>query len=151
MPGTRRDGDRCSCALAVSTRSGYAYNEEAFQYLLGVQRRRSQRSDRPFLLLLFDLRHPSGLPARIDAALARKLFAGLWRALREADVIGWYREEQIAGAVLTDLGTGPCADVSEVIMRRVQVTLSETLPQDIARRLQMRVCSLQPRLLSALS
>jgi hypothetical protein len=128
---------------------GHAYNEEAFQYLLGVQRKRSQRSDRPFVLLLVELQQQPGLGVRIEPAVARKLFAGLWRALREADVIGWYREEKIAGAVLPDLGSGSWPDVSQLIVQRVDSALAGLVPRDIARRLQIRVCQIQPKLTSS--
>ena len=150
MPGTRLESDQCSCALAVDTWRGHAYNEEAFQYLLGVHRKRSQRSNRSFLLLLVDLQQQPGFGLRIDPAMARKVFSGLWRALREADVIGWYREDQIAGAVLTDLGSGEPLEVSRQIVQRVDAGLAEVLPPSVARRLQIRICQIQPKLTSLL-
>jgi hypothetical protein len=148
VAGTHRESDQCSCDVAVDSRLGHAYNEEAFRYLLGVQQKRSQRSDRSFLLLLVDLKDQPGLGGRIDPATARKLFSGLWRALREVDVIGWYREERIAGAVLTEFGNGAVADVSRLIVQRVTDTLAEAVSPSIARRLQVRVCQIQPRLKS---
>ena len=148
MPGIRRESDRCSCALVVDTSLGHAFNEEAFQYLLGVHRRRSQRSDRPFLLLLVDLQQHGGLGVRIDAAIAKKLFSGLCRVLREADVIGWYREEKIAGAVLSDLGTGCSVDVPRQIEQRVAAMIRDDIPRDVGRRLQIRICQIQPKLMS---
>lgn len=148
MPGTRRDSDGCSCGLALDGRLGHAYNEEAFRYLLGVQQKRSERSDAPFLLLLVDLKEHPALSARIEPAIARKLFAGLWRALREADVIGWYREDRIAGALLTELPDGTRDEASRVITERVGNVLSVVLPPNIVGRLQVRVCQIQPRLKS---
>src|SRR5688572_1911206 len=111
----RRESHRCSCGLAADSRLGHAYNEEAFRYLLAVQQRRAERSDRPFLLLLVDLEQDEGLGVRIEPAIARRIFASLWRALREADVIGWYREERTAGAVLTQLGPVPADEMSQII------------------------------------
>lgn len=132
----------------MDSRLGYAYNEEAFRYLLGVQRRRSERSDRPFLLLLVDLKEQPGLSVRIEPTVARKLFSGLWRALREADVVGWYREARIAGAVLTEFGNGSRTEVSRIITHRVGDVLSVVLPPSVVLRLQVRVCQIQPRLKS---
>jgi hypothetical protein len=148
VPGIRREADGCSCGLALDGRLGHAYNEEAFRYLLGVQQKRSERSDAPFLLLLVQLKEHPTLGARIEPWIARKLFAGLWRALREADVIGWYREEQIAGALLTELPSGPREEASRVVTQRVADTLLVLLPSSIADRLQVRVCQIQPRLKS---
>jgi hypothetical protein len=129
-------------------RLGHAYNEEAFRYLLGVQARRAERCDRPFLLLLVDLKEQPGLGVRIDPPVARKLFAGLCGALREADVIGWYREERIAGAVLTEFGTDSSNETSSVVAGRVADVLSVILPSRVARRVQVRVCRMRPRLKS---
>ena len=145
MSGTRRESDQCSCDIAVDTRLGHAYNEEAFRYLLGVQSKRSQRSDRSFLLLLVDLKDQPGTDRRIDPPMARKVFSGLWRALREVDVVGWYREQRIAGAVLTEFGDRPVADVTRLITQRVTEVLSQAVPA-AASRLQVRVCQIQPRL-----
>lgn len=148
VAGTRRESDRCSCDVAVDSRLGHAYNEEAFRYLLGVQRKRSQRSDRSFLLLLVELKEQPGSGVRIDPPSARKIFGCLWRVLRDADVIGWYREERIAGAVLTEFGNGSSADASPLIVQRVSDVLSDDVPASLARRLQVRICHIQPRLKS---
>src|SRR5437773_6899511 len=52
------------------------YNEEAFQYFLDVEERRSERSSRPFLLLLADLNGRPGTSLRMDPDVAAKLFSG---------------------------------------------------------------------------
>jgi hypothetical protein len=148
VAGTHRESDRCSCDLAVDSRFGYAYNEEAFRYLLAVQQKRSQRSERPFLLLLVELTEQPGAAARIDATTARKLFSSLWRALREADVIGWYRDARVAGAVLTEARNESWADVSQRIVQRVTDALTGSMPPSVSRRLQVRICHMQPRLKS---
>src|SRR5258705_3194143 len=44
----------CTCALSL-TANGAAYNEEAFRYLLDVERERFEASNQPFVLLLVDL------------------------------------------------------------------------------------------------
>jgi hypothetical protein len=129
-------------------RLGHACNEEAFRYLLGVQQRRSERSNRPFLLLLVDLKGRPGLEARIDRTIARPLFAGLCHALRETDVIGWYRDERTAGAVLTPCGDESCAEVARDVTQRVSTVLGEALPARVASRLLVRVCEFHPTLTS---
>ena len=145
----RADVDRCSCGLVLDGPLGHAYNEEAFRYLLGLHRRRSQRSDRPFVLVLVELKQQGTLRTRIEHPVARRLFSGLCSALRDSDVIGWYQDGQIAGAVLTDVGTGTWAHVSGVIARRVESTLTDAVPRTIGERLQVRVCQIQPKLLTS--
>ncbi len=140
--------DRCSCGLAIESSQCYAYDEEAFGYLLRVQRKRSERAARPFRLLLVDLKEQPGHPIRIESRVARVLLAGLWRALREDDIIGWYDTSCVAGALLAECGDDSPAESSEVIVHRVTEVLGASLPPDIAARLQVRVCQIQPRLTS---
>jgi hypothetical protein len=132
MLGKSPDTDRCSCGLAMDSRIGHAYNEEAFRYLLSLQRKRAERSDQPFLLVLVDFAGESGSAARIDPMLARKLFSGLCCALRETDLIGWYREEQIAGALLPAPGGQSWPEVSAIVTQRIDRILSESLPESAA-------------------
>jgi hypothetical protein len=133
------ESDRCSCGVALESRLGRAYNEEAFRHFLVIERKRAERSGRPFRLLLVDLKEQPRISVRIDPVLAPKLFGGLWLCLRETDIIGWYREEHVAGALLTDLGDGPLAEISRQVGQRVTRVLSEGLPSGVARRLQVRV------------
>ena len=137
------DGDQCSCGLALDGPT-QAYNEKAFQYFLALERKRSEYSDRPFLLLLVELKKQPGTGERLEPRVTGKLFASLWQALRETDVIGWYREQQVAGAVLT-FADGPDADASSRIADRVGRTLTDSLSPDIVRRLQVRVYQLPAR------
>jgi len=135
----RGESDRCLCGVALEGRLGQAYNEQAFRSFLAIERKRSERSGCPFLLLLVDLKEQSGVSVRIDPIVAAKLFSALWLCLRETDCIGWYREERVAGAVLTELGDRHPTEVCRLIGQRVSGVLSEGLPANVARRLQVRV------------
>ena len=135
----RGESDRCPCGVALEGRLGQAYNEQAFRYFLAIERKRSERSGCPFLLLLVDLKEQSGASVRIDPMVAPKLFSALWLCLRETDCIGWYREERVAGAVLTELGDRRPTEVCRLIGQRVSGVLCEGLPSNVAHRLQVRV------------
>src|SRR5215510_13529995 len=64
-----------SCGFALPDGSSDAYNEEAFQYFLEIERKRSEMSNRPFLLMLIEFsRQPVGILPDIDTGTARKLF-----------------------------------------------------------------------------
>jgi hypothetical protein len=135
------DADYGSCDLARDLGASTAYNQEAFRYFLANERKRSELSNRPFLLLLVDLQQPQ-LNGRIQAPVASKLFAGLVTCLRDTDVIGWYHEGRVAGAVLTHVEDAQSIDVSGEIRGRVTRLLSAALPAAIAARLQVRVYQL---------
>jgi hypothetical protein len=137
--------NRCTCGFAK--RGGLdAYNEEAFWYLLRVERRRSERSRRPFLLVLVVLPNEPGARVRILQPFVDKVFSGLFRVLRETDVIGWYREGQIAGAVLSGQGDAAWTDISARIIERVTDALSHALSAPTSQRLQVRAYQIQPTL-----
>jgi len=135
----RADPDMCPSGVALEDRLGHAYNEQAFRYLLAIEQKRSERSGCPFLLLLVDLKEKSGIGVRIDPMVASKLFSALGLCLRETDVVGWYREERVAGAVLIELGERRPTEVSRLIGQRVKDRLYAGLPSNVARRLQVRI------------
>lgn len=130
---------RCACGVALKSQLGPAYNEEAFQYLLAIERTRSERSGRPFLLLMVDLKEQPGGSARIDSTIAGKLFRGLSHSLRETDFIGWYGHERAVGAVLPEFRAALWPEVSHRVRQRVHGALCQRLSTDVACRLQVRV------------
>lgn len=137
----------CSCGFAL-TGHGETYNEEAFHHFLSIERKRSEASTRPFLLLLVEFDKHLGLPVPIGHEVASRLFAALARSLRDTDVIGWYREQRIAGAVLTDLGDAPQI-IMPAITQRVRAFLQCDLPGDIASLVQVRLYQLPARIEAA--
>ena len=137
--------DRSSHGFALRDGSAEAYNEEAFQYFLEIERKRSEISNRPFLLMLIESnRHPAGVYPEIDAVTAGKLFSILRRCVRETDFIGWYREGRVAGAVLTQDGEPDRDDLSEVVRSRVREALDKHFPPHRPRGFQVRVYQLTP-------
>jgi hypothetical protein len=129
---------RCSCALTPAA-YGEAYNEEAFHFLLSIERKRFERSHRPFVLALIELESRPGQPERMDPAISGCVFDGLTRSLRETDVVGWYRDGRIVGAMLTHLGDGTPEDVSRELCTRMTQTLRADLPPHAADRLKVQL------------
>lgn len=134
----RDGGDRCACGVAVKSRRAHAYNEEAFRYFFALERQRARRTGRPFLLLLVDLKEHPGARAHLEPRLVPKLFWGLSRCLRETDIMGWYRERRVAGALLTGLDEEPRPEIAGLFGRRITQVLCEVLPRDTTR-LQVRL------------
>src|SRR5215831_10702069 len=78
----RIDADWCGCGMASDAVPG-AYNEEAFRYFLDVERRRSEISNQPFVLVLLNLRMPAG--PEVTSPHPEVLLAGLSHVVRETD------------------------------------------------------------------
>jgi hypothetical protein len=115
------------------------YNEEAFRHFLGLERRRSERASRSFVLVLVSLRTSPGETTSIAPALAARLFAGLAECVREIDFVGWFRKERVAGAVLIQGPATPGPEATRRIGDRVTAALTGRVSSRVARRLHVRV------------
>ncbi len=139
-----KPGDREAVHTSGTCRCGMAhaagvYNEEAFQYLLSVEYKRFARSQRPFVLALIEEAAAAPESPRMDSAVSTKVFAALAHALRETDVIGWYRDGRVVGALLTHLGDPPITEVSRLMSDKITRALHEELPGRSADRLTAKL------------
>ena len=77
-PPSLEKTDRSSFGPAPEDRTGRSYNEAAFRYFLTLERKRSERAGRSFLLLLVDLEERTGSDGRFELKVASRLFDALW-------------------------------------------------------------------------
>jgi lipopolysaccharide/colanic/teichoic acid biosynthesis glycosyltransferase len=75
------------------------YDEQFFNDLLQVEKRRTERSRRPFLLMLIDLEN---LDPREREEVARQIATAVFSMSRETDVKGWYKRASVMGIIYTD-------------------------------------------------
>lgn len=121
------------------------YDEETFRYFLDVERARAGRSNDSLRLLFASFEQAPGKPAPMPPGSAERLFKGLKVALRETDVMGWYRQGRVAGAVLIDRPGSPANGFGSLIEQRVGDELRHRLPAKVANSLRVRVMHLTPR------
>jgi len=119
--------------------AGHVYNEEAFRYFLEIEEKRAERSQVPFFLLLIAPRQHPRAEQPFSPANASRLFDVLKHVLRDTDFTGWYRQDFVAGAVLTQLGPAGAVDVSRLITERVSAALGQGLPGAVADRLDIQI------------
>jgi hypothetical protein len=129
-------------ALHASESDYLAYNEAAFRHFLNVERNRAVRLGGSLLLMLVEMNGERG-GGRLRPAVADRLFAALGGCVREIDFIGWYRWDRVIGAVLTQGSEATPPEVCRRIGERAAATLSEELPADLRRRVQVRVLQLR--------
>lgn len=94
-------------------------SEQVFLRLLTLERKRSERSGRTFLLVVLD---GASLFSRSRTAMA-KVTSGLCASVRETDLIGWYRQDSAVGIILTELGSADRASIRRAMLD----TLSSSL------------------------
>jgi hypothetical protein len=130
---------------ALECAPGSEYDEETFLYFLAMERARAGRSKQRLRLLLATLEAVPGKPDGIPPASAAKLFRGLKALLRDTDIMGWYRQDRVAGAILTAPAGTPDDETSDLIEGRVREGLLDRLPSNLARVLRVRITQQGPR------
>jgi hypothetical protein len=131
--------------VAMQGQLGKAYTEQAFRHLLEVERARAGRSERELRLVLVTVRNGQpGTVERLRPSVASRIFEGLWLTVREMDLVGWFRDGRVAGAVLAERAAGDAA-TSAAIQRRVGEVLVQKLPPQVASRLRVRIVNVAPR------
>lgn len=130
---------------ALECAPGKEYDEETFLYFLAIERARAERANRRLRLLLATVELLPGKPVPIRPSNASRLFEGLRLSLRDTDVMGWYRQDRVAGAVLSEPPGALLCEMSELIEARVGEGLRQRLPSRIARSLCVRVVLQGPR------
>ena len=78
-------------------------NQEAFDRIIAMERKRTERSKQPFLLMLLEDARPQG--SRNNGGPLDSLLPALLSSIRETDVIGWYKNRTTVGVMYTGLVT----------------------------------------------
>src|SRR5262245_59262154 len=74
--------------------------EDAFVSMLYLERRRAERADKRFVLMLVDVQRVIG-DGRSARSTLGKITGALCSAVRETDIVGWYLEDQLIGVIGT--------------------------------------------------
>jgi hypothetical protein len=109
--------------VSVADRS--ILHEDAFRRMLSLERKRAQRSQKPFLLTLLEMENElAGERSRTTLA---KILSALDSTTRETDVTGWYRSECVVGVMFTEIALEDRTSILATIMARVSETLRSHL------------------------
>jgi lipopolysaccharide/colanic/teichoic acid biosynthesis glycosyltransferase len=96
-------------------------SQEAFHKMISLERRRTERSRKPFLLMLLDL-GDSLSPAAMHKNV-KNLLSALAASTRETDIVGWYEANHVMGVMFTEIG----AEDRETIVNTMTARLTEIL------------------------
>jgi lipopolysaccharide/colanic/teichoic acid biosynthesis glycosyltransferase len=100
-------------------------NEGAFHRVISLERKRTERSRKPFLLMLLDMgNRPQS--DKNERALD-KILSALSLSTRETDVTGWYKNNSVVGVMFTELGVDDPNSALSTMMTRVSETLRSNL------------------------
>lgn len=113
--------------------SGEVLSEETFDRMIALERKRSERSQRPFVLLLID----AGRNQRGDKQGRGLLdmLSALQEATRETDVTGWYTTNSVVGVMFTEIALDNNAVLS-TILSRIGAVVRDRLDTDQFSRIK---------------
>ena len=121
------DVPRCAhgCAYGHCT----ALAEVWFNRVLSLERKRSERSRVPFILALLKFERACEPNNRGADTMVQTVMTTLASRMRQTDVMGWYRNAEVLGAIFTELGHSK--DVQEVL-NLLRIKLNTAFEQTLA-------------------
>ena len=105
-------------------------NEDAFVSMLYLERRRVERTQKRFLLMLVDF--TSLLVNGQKIRSVHKVTAAISDATRETDIIGWYVENAVIGVIGTELGNATPKLIKQRFLEKLRCVFEDTIGKDKA-------------------
>ena len=102
-----------------------ALNEDAFKRVIAIERKRTERSKSPFVLMLLEVTNHQHLEKTKRALEC--IVAALLASCRDTDLVGWYKEGSIIGVMFTGLVMIDKNSILSAILSRVSETLRSEL------------------------
>lgn len=100
-------------------------SEKSFKNMIAIERKRTERSREPFLLMLLEAGNPEG--SELNAAVLASIASALISRSRETDIVGWYSHGLTVGVIFTGLEGGDKNVIVSTILTRVKMILQEEL------------------------
>jgi lipopolysaccharide/colanic/teichoic acid biosynthesis glycosyltransferase len=100
-------------------------NAESFHRLIALERKRTERSRKAFLLMLLDT--GNCLPTPQNGRLLGEILPLLSVSIRETDVIGWYNSSSVGGVMFTEIGNEDRNSIVSKTLARVSAILLGSL------------------------
>jgi len=102
-----------------------ALDEESFKRVIAIERKRTERSKSPLVLMLLEVANHQGAE-RTSAALD-SVVSVLLASSRDTDLVGWYKDRMTVGALFTGLVVSDKNSILSTILTRVSTTLRDEL------------------------
>jgi lipopolysaccharide/colanic/teichoic acid biosynthesis glycosyltransferase len=115
----------------ISTRM--VLSEATFMSMLYLERRRAERAQKRYLLLLVDVK--DAIADKQKIATLQKITQTLCEVTRETDLIGWYVNDNILGVIATELGNASSKEVRQKISDKFCAAFLKVLGQKKAAQI----------------
>jgi exopolysaccharide biosynthesis polyprenyl glycosylphosphotransferase len=98
---------------------------EAFRRMITLERKRSERSRKPFILLLIDVGDTSA--SERSGRILGKVLSALSGSTRDTDLAGWYSDNCVVGVMFTEIAIEEDGATPSTIITRVTQALQRNL------------------------
>jgi lipopolysaccharide/colanic/teichoic acid biosynthesis glycosyltransferase len=109
----------------ISTRM--VLDEATFMSMLYLERRRAERAQRRYVLLLVDVK--DAISGKQKISTVQKITRTLCEITRETDLVGWYVTDHLLGVIATEIGKADSKEVRESISAKFRAAFSQVLGQ----------------------
>ena len=99
--------------------------DDAFKRMIAIERKRTERSAKPFLLMLLETGEQTS--EEKNAQLLGKVIEALLTATRETDVIGWQKNNACVGVLFTQLVIFDKKSILSTMLARIGAILRDNL------------------------
>jgi exopolysaccharide biosynthesis polyprenyl glycosylphosphotransferase len=125
------------------TRESHLVEETNFLFAVGQERKRSERSGKPFLLLLLS----GNYSGRKGDSVVSKVVTAVGVSTRDTDVAGWYEDKATIGIIFTEVAE-KTNEAVQGVLTRVTTALSRKLDPSELNEISI-ACHLYPEETSA--
>ena len=109
--------------------------EDTFMSMLYLERRRAERAQKRYVLLLVDVR--DALEDKSKARTAQAIAQALCEVTRETDLIGWYVKEHIIGVIATEIGTASPKEIRQKMGEKFRHAFVQSIGQGKASQISI--------------
>lgn len=113
-----------STPTSTSMGSGFL-TQDAFVARLRMEQRRTERSRRPFVLML--LESETLFKSNRKPGVCQQVLTIVSSSLRETDVKGWYEDGYSIGIIFTEIGSPIAGTIGQTLVTKVRLLLSQKL------------------------
>ena len=128
LKASRPAGSKPAGLPTVSGADRSILDEESFERVISLETKRSERSQRIFLLMLLDISRV--LNGDKDQQAVGKILSALSLAIRETDVAGWHKNGAVVGILFTEISGDSRSSIVSTMLSRVSGVLYSSLDFD---------------------
>lgn len=103
-------------------------DEMTFRRMIAIERKRTERSKAPFVLMLLEAVSDRG--QKKNSITLSRIAEALLASSRDTDLVGWYKDDSIVGTIFTGLIVPDKRAVLDTFLAKISATLQGELTAD---------------------